>query len=327
MSHPRQQSRDVLVHQAVWEAEGVLGLVLVDPHGKDLPEWEPGAHIDVTLPSGLIRQYSLCGDPRDRSRYRIGVLREPHGRGGSAEIHSTPLVGTTLRITGPRNRFALVDADHYVFIAGGVGITPILPMVREVAAREDSPTWSLLYGGRSLATMAYQDEIQEMSRGRATLIPEDRLGLPDLDEALQGLPAGAAVYCCGPEGLLRAVEDRCDRWLPEGALHLERFGAAEESPAAGEEAGDTETFVVELRRTGCSLTVPPDRSVLSVVREAVPGIPSSCEEGYCGTCETTVLEGTPLHRDTLLTDEEREAGDTMMICVGRSRSGKLVLDL
>ncbi|MFH9724957.1 PDR/VanB family oxidoreductase [Streptomyces sp. NPDC017254] len=303
----------LMVRSAVREAEGVLGLVLVDPTGAELAPWEPGAHLEVTLPSGAVRHYSLCGDPADRSTYRLGVLREPAGRGGSEEIHTSVGEGTVLGVRGPFNRFPLVPAERYLFLAGGIGITPLLPMVRSLPPG----SWSLLYGGRSLAAMAYREELAALPG--VTLVPRDTAGLPDLDAVLSGLPARTAVYCCGPEGLLRAVEER---W--PGPLHTERFGAAP-APAAGD--APSEGFEVELRRSGRTLRVEPGRTLLDAVREVVPGVPYSCEEGYCGTCETKVIAGTPEHHDSVLGEDEKAAGATMMICVGRSRGARLVLDL
>ncbi|MER5310482.1 PDR/VanB family oxidoreductase [Streptomyces sp. NPDC002773] len=300
------------VRSVVREAEGVLGLLLVDPAGGELPAWEPGAHVEVTLPSGAVRHYSLCGDPADRSAYRLGVLREPAGRGGSEEIHTSVGEGTVLGVRGPVNRFPLVPAERYLFVAGGIGITPLLPMVRSLPPG----SWSLLYGGRSLASMAYREELTGLPG--VTLVPQDTAGLPDLDGVLAGLPAETAVYCCGPEGLLRAVEER---W--SGPLHMERFGAAPPS----EEAAVAGGFEVELRRTGRTLRVDPGRTLLDAVREVVPGVAYSCEEGWCGTCETKVLAGTPEHHDSVLGEEEKASGTTMMICVGRSCGPRLTLDL
>ncbi|RSS39369.1 PDR/VanB family oxidoreductase [Streptomyces sp. WAC08241] len=300
------------VRSVVREAEGVLGLLLADPAGADLPPWEPGAHLEVTLPSGAVRHYSLCGDPGDRGAYRLGVLREPAGRGGSEEVHASVGPGTVLGVRGPFNRFPLVPAERYLFVAGGIGITPLLPMVRSLPPG----SWSLLYGGRSLASMAYREELAGLPG--VTLVPQDTEGLLDLDAALGGLPPSTAVYCCGPEGLLRAVEER---W--EGPLHTERFGAAAVVPVADPGGG----FEVELRRSGRTVRVEPGRSLLDAVREAVPGVAYSCEEGWCGTCETKVLAGTPEHHDSVLGEEERAAGASMMICVGRSRGPRLTLDL
>ncbi|MGW4700592.1 PDR/VanB family oxidoreductase [Streptomyces sp. NPDC004285] len=299
------------VRSVVREAEGVRGLLLGDPEGAPLAPWEPGAHLEVTLPSGAVRHYSLCGDPADRTTYRLGVLREPAGRGGSEEVHTSVGEGTVLDVRGPVNRFPLVPAERYLFVAGGIGITPLLPMIRSLPPG----SWSLVYGGRSLASMAYREELAGLPG--VTLVPQDTAGLPDLDAVLAGQPAGTAVYCCGPEGLLRAVQDR---W--PGPLHLERFGAAPVERPSG--AGG---FEVELRRTGRTLRVEPGRTLLDTVREVVPGVAYSCEEGWCGTCETKVLAGTPEHHDTVLGEDEKASGTTMMICVGRSRGDRLVLDL
>ncbi|GGV11812.1 iron-sulfur protein [Streptomyces litmocidini] len=301
----------LVVRSVVREAEGVRGLLLADPTGADLAPWEPGAHLEVTLPSGTIRHYSLCGDPADRSTYRLGVLREAAGRGGSEEIHTAVDEGTVLGIRGPFNRFPLVPAERYLFVAGGIGITPLLPMIRSLPPG----SWSLLYGGRSLGSMAYREELAGLPG--VTLVPQDTAGLPDLDAVLAGLPADTAVYCCGPEGLLRAVEER---WA--GPLHTERFGAAPVEGPSGEGG-----FEVELRRTGRILRVEAGRTLLDTVREVVPGVAYSCEEGWCGTCETKVLAGTPEHHDSVLGEDEKASGTTMMICVGRSRGGRLVLDL
>jgi ferredoxin-NADP reductase len=318
-----QPTFSLLVRQATWEAEDVLSLCLVDPNGVELPEWEPGAHLDVVLPSGLVRQYSLCGDPAERHSYTIAVLKEQAGRGGSREIHETPLVGRTLTARGPRNHFRLVDAPDYLFVAGGVGITPILAMVRQVS--RSAANWRLVYGGRSRRSMAFTDELVRLGADRVELVPQDERGLLDVDAIVGAAGPPTAVYCCGPEGLIRAVEQRC-----AGVdLHVERFtgGTATATPLVPADPQTADSFEVELRRTGRTLTVPADRSILDVVREVAPDVLWSCEEGYCGTCETKVLEGTPEHRDTLLTEREREESETMMICVGRSRSPRLVLDL
>lgn len=317
----------LLVQQARWEAEGVLSLRLVDSEGLPLPAWTPGSHVDLVLQSGLVRQYSLCGDPEHRDAYTIAVLREPAGRGGSVEIHESALVGRIIKVGQPRNHFRLVDASRYLFIAGGIGITPILTMAR-LASRRGVP-WRLVYGGRARTSMAFVRELESLGTGNVELLPEDEVGRPDLDAILRGTSDDTAVYCCGPEGLIRAAERTCHDLLQSGALHVERFSAMKPSPAASAEqiAVPPGRFEVELRRTGCRLSVPPDRSLLDVVRDAIPDARSSCEEGFCGACETTVLEGTPKHHDTVLTEEERDRSETMLICVGRSKSPRLVLDL
>jgi ferredoxin-NADP reductase len=295
-------------------ADGVLALTLRHPLGEQLPPWEPGAHIDVVLGPGLERQYSLCGDPSDRTSWRIAVLREPAGRGGSAHVHGQLGQGDKVRVRGPRNHFALRPAPRYRFIAGGIGITPILPML--AAAEAAGAEWTLLYGGRSRESMAFTEELSRYG-DRVTVAPQDESGLLDLASVLDGVPEGTLVYCCGPGPLLDAVEARC----PAGLLHVERFAPKEQL------AGENTEFEVELAQTGTTVTVPADVSVLDAVRASGVEVLFSCTEGTCGTCETDVLDGTPDHRDSVLTDEEREAGETMMICVSRCRGKKLVLDL
>ena len=294
-------------------AEGVVALVLARPDGAPLPEWAPGAHVDLVLDNGLTRQYSLCGDPADRRRWEIAVLREPDGRGGSAFVHERLTPGAVVGAAGPRNHFALVDAAHHLFIAGGIGITPILPMLRAASS------WQLVYGGRKRASMAFLDRLAPYG-DRVSVRPQDETGLLDLDTLLGTPRADTAVYCCGPEPLLAAVEERCARW-PSGALHVERF-----TPKAVDTSNDA-AFEVVLRNCGRTLTVPPGASILSVVEDAGITVLSSCQEGTCGTCETGVLSGTPDHRDSVLTEAERAEADVMMICVSRSRSPRLVLDL
>jgi ferredoxin-NADP reductase len=305
------------VTRRVAGAEGVAVLDLADATGAPLPPWDPGAHIDLRLPGGMVRQYSLCGDPADRTTWRIGVLREPDGRGGSAHVHDAVREGTVVDARGPRNHFALVDAPRYLFIAGGIGVTPIVPMVAAVAAA--GARWDLHYGGRSRRSMAFLDAFPPAQRPSVTLYPQDEVGLIDLDRVLGRPRADTAVYCCGPEPLLAAVERRCAAW-PAGSLHVERF-----APRAA--AGPLEAFEVELAASGLTLTVPPNQSVLRALEEAGVEVLSSCREGTCGTCETPVLAGRVDHRDSLLTPDERAANDTMFVCVSRAAGPGLVLDL
>jgi ferredoxin-NADP reductase len=300
-------------------AEGVVVLDLRRADGAELPAWAAGAHIDLRLPGGLTRQYSLCGDPADRAVWRIAVLREPESRGGSAHVHDALVEGADVEVRGPRNHFPLVPAPRYVFIAGGIGITPILPMID--AAEAAGADWELHYGGRSRRSMAFLASLEEAAGQRVTPHPQDEVGLIDL-ETLLGTPRpGTLIYCCGPEPLLVAVEQRCASWA-EGSLHLERF-----APKDVGEPVLTGAFEVELARSGLSLTVPPEKSVLQVVEEAGIGVLSSCTEGTCGTCETTVLSGEVDHRDSLLTPAEQAANDTMFICVSRAACPRLVLEL
>jgi ferredoxin-NADP reductase len=301
-------------------ARDVVLLTLRDPDGRQLPEWTPGAHVDLVLRPDLIRQYSLCGDPADRSAWRVAVLREPSGRGGSRFVHDELREGSTVRILGPRNHFPLVEADEYLFIAGGIGITPIVPMLAAAQAR--GARWRLVYGGRTRDSMAFAERLRDAYPGQVELCPQDETGLLDLDRLLGEPAPGTLVYCCGPDPLLHAVRDRCRNW-PAGALHLERFSQTAPAPV---DAAAT-PFEVELALSGLTLAVPAEQSVLETVEKAGIGVLSSCREGTCGTCETAVLGGVPDHRDALLTEAERAANDTMMICVSRARSPKLVLEL
>ncbi|MGW8328553.1 PDR/VanB family oxidoreductase [Streptomyces sp. NPDC055897] len=311
---------EVLVRERTELAAGVLGLELVAADGGALPAADPGAHIDLVLPSGLVRQFSLCTPAGRAGTWRIAVLREPDGRGGSMEIHDELAVHTRVRVAGPRNRFPLLPADDLLFIAGGIGITPLLPMLAEAERR--GSRWRLVYGGRTRASMAFLPELARYG-DRVLVVAQDEYGLLDLDGPLSGVPAGGRVYCCGPEPLLQAVRERCAT-LPRLTLHTERFAAA--TAAAGPGRVDT-SFQAVLKRSGRSVPVPAGTSVLNALRDAGVAVLASCEEGTCGTCETTVLEGTPEHRDSLLTQEERAAGDLMLICVSRSRGPRLVLDL
>jgi ferredoxin-NADP reductase len=299
-------------------ADGVVTLTLTDPDGRRLPDWTPGSHIDLMLPTGDVRQYSLCGDRTDPFSYRVGVLREPAGRGGSAYVHDQLTEGHTVGIGGPRNNFHLVPADEYLFIAGGIGITPILPMIEQATLL--GAEWTLLYGGRTLKSMAFLDELARYG-DRVLRRPQDEFGLLDLAAHLGPHRSERKVYCCGPGPLLAAVEARCASW-PPGSLRLERFVA---KPAGLPVLAGP--FMVELARSGGSIEVDPAHSILEAVRGAGVAVLSSCEQGTCGTCETTVLDGDPDHRDSLLDDDERRRGDTMFICVSRSCTQRLVLDL
>ena len=299
-------------------ADDVVALQLARPGGGELPEWSPGAHVDVVLDEHLERQYSLCGDPGDRRTWRIAVLREPAGRGGSQRVHDSVDVGDVLTLRGPRNHFVLDPAPHYVFVAGGIGITPILPMIG--AADAAGASWTLLYGGRRLTSMAYRDDLGRHG-ARVRFHPQDTHGLLPLDEVLGTPEADTLVYCCGPEPLLQAVEQRCSTW-PRGALHLERFAPKDVGEPA--RAGG---FRVRCTQADIEVEVGPDRSILEALEEAGAPVPSSCREGTCGTCESVVVAGRPDHRDSLLTEDEQEAGDIMLICVSRSLDDELVLEI
>lgn len=319
MSQPTVVSEfeaEVLVSQVARPADDVVELTLTASDGRPLPPWTPGAHIDLLLGDGLVRQYSLCSSPADPSAYRVAVLLAPDSRGGSRAVHALA-EGETLRIRGPRNNFQLVSATRYVFIGGGIGITPMLPMIE--AADAAGADWRLFYGGRSRSSMAYLDLLAAYG-DRVTLVPQDEAGLLDVAGILAEPDPDTLIYCCGPEPLLAVVEDKASGW-PHGALHLERFAAKE----IEHEGADTE-FELVLQRSGITVTVPADTTVFDAMRDAGVSVLGSCLEGICGTCETSVLEGEVDHRDSVLDADEQEAMDAMMVCVSRCRGARLVLD-
>ncbi|MBL1077112.1 oxidoreductase [Nocardia sp. 2] len=296
------------------EADGVFTLELTALDGGELPGWAAGAHIDVEAGPAGVRQYSLCGDPAERDRWRIAVLHQPGGRGGSAYLHRAATPGSELRVSVPRNNFELVTAPEYVFVAGGIGITPILPMI--TAARAAGARWRLFYGGRTRAHMAFADRLA--AHPEVTLLPQDSDGLLPLARILDSAGA-AAVYCCGPEPLLDAVEKEC---AARGCtVHIERFTPRTVT------AAPNRAFEVRLAGSGGVYRVGERRSIADVLIAAGIDVITSCREGTCGTCETAVVSGEIDHRDSVLTAAERERGDTMMLCVSRARSEVLVLDL
>jgi ferredoxin-NADP reductase len=308
---------DLVVTEKSAVAHGVTALILRHPDGRRLPDWSPGAHLDLVLPNGMIRQYSLCGDRWDSGSYRVGVLREPAGRGGSAFIHDRLRCGDRVAASAPRNNFRLAPAKSYLFIAGGIGITPLLPMIHQ--AELLGAGWHLLYGGRSRASMAFRDELAGHG-DRVTVVPQDERGLLDLPAHLPPPGSDTKVYCCGPAPLLAALE-RLTGDHPAGQVRTERFVPAAESAARNE------PFEVELRRTGVTVVVSPQQSVLDAINAAGATVLSSCRQGTCGTCETAVVAGRPEHRDSILDDSERAAADYLFPCVSRSGSSRLVLDV
>lgn len=307
------------VHRTTWLSSGVVQLELRDIDGAQLPEWQPGAHVVLNLPNGLQRQYSLCGDPADRQTWTIAVLHERDSRGGSSWVHERLTAGAVLEVDGPNNNFPLEDAEGYLFIAGGIGITPLLPMMRSAAASGSS--WSALYCGRSRDSMAFVPELLDLSGDRLTVHADDEHGsFPDLASTLAGLAPGSMVYCCGPEQLITAVEQA----LPEQVdLRIERFRAPEPAPGCDSEAG----FDVVCAGSNERVTVAEDMSILDALEDAGLDMPFSCREGVCGSCETKVLSGEPEHRDFVLSESEKASNSTMLVCVSRARSGELVLDL
>jgi ferredoxin-NADP reductase len=295
------------------EAHGVVSLQLVPVDQRELPAWLPGAHLDLVLPSGRIRQYSLCGDPTERTCFRIAVRRIAEGSGGSIEVHDTLRPGTVVRVRGPRNAFPFIPVARYLFVAGGIGITPIRPMVHDAIRR--GADWSLVYTGRTRASMPFLTEFAELPAGRVHICPDDEFGVPDGKSVLAAAPDGAALYCCGPPAMIATIRAE----IPAenvATLHYERFSAP---PVVGGTA-----FEIQLARTGVLVAVRAEQSALAAVRAVLPDIAYSCRQGFCGTCPVRVLGGAVEHRDRCLTDAERI--DAMAICVSRG-SGRIVLDL
>lgn len=311
---------EVEVRSVVREAEGVVSLTLALDDGRALPPWTPGAHIDLILPTDgdepLVRQYSLCGDTRDRGTWQVGILRTPDSRGGSEYVHDRIAAGDTVRVRGPRNHFTLVPSRKYLFIGGGIGITPLLPMIAEAAGA--GADWTLVYGGRSRGSMAFLPRLADHA-DRVRLMPEDEVGRLDLGAILSTPTPDTLIYCCGPEGLLDAVEAASSNW-PAGSLHLERFSAKNTG-------GENTEFDVILERSGVTLTVPADKSIYQVCKDNGIAVLGSCLEGICGTCETDIVDGEADHRDVVLDDDERAANTSLMICVSRCRGRELTLDL
>ena len=316
----KEYEADLLVEEVDRAADGVVVITLKHPDGLTLPAWTPGAHIDLVLTDELTRQYSLCSSPSDSIRLQVGVLRAEDSRGGSVFIHDELAVGSTVRVRGPRNHFPLVSSPRYLFIAGGIGVTPMLPMIEEAEAV--GADWRLVYGGRSRDSMAFLPALKQYG-DKVTLLPRDEVEVTLSKQigTLLGTPqADTLVYACGPEALLSSVEEACASW-PEGALHLERFQGKELDASL-----DTE-FEVVLARSGQTLMVPPGKSIFHAVEDLGIPVLGSCHEGVCGTCETVVLEGEVDHRDVVLSESEKASNETMMVCVSRCRGSRLVIDL
>lgn len=306
---------EVVVARLEHPATDVVDLTLARADGGELPAWTPGAHIDLILDEDLVRQYSLCASPGDTSTYRIAVLLTPDSRGGAKRVHQLT-EGSTVRIRGPRNHFPLVTSPRYVFVAGGIGITPLLPMIEAVDAA--GADWRLHYGGRTRSSMAFLDHLEQYG-DRVDVVPQDERGLLDVAGILGTPDSSTLVYCCGPEPLLAVCEQACAPW-PPGALHLERFTAKEI------DASEDSDFELVLQRSGIVTTVPAGTSVLQVMRDSGVSVLASCLEGTCGTCETEVVAGEVDHRDSVLDPDEQESNEVMMVCVSRCRGPRLVLD-
>lgn len=282
-----------------------------------LPTFKAGAHIDLHLPNGLVRQYSLCNAPGERHRYVVAVKRDAQSRGGSQFIHESLRVGDVLAVGAPRNNFALAeDAPHTVLIAGGIGVTPMVGMVTRL--RETGRPWQLRYSVREREDAAFLDELS--GEHFHLHVDAEHAGKPlAVADVVRRAAPGSHLYCCGPAAMLDAFEAATVAHARE-RVHVERFAPAK--PAA-----DAGGFTVKLARRGDCVQVAPGQSILTALRGIGLALPASCEQGICGTCETRVLEGQPDHRDSLLSDEEKLAGKVMMICCSGSLGKSLVLDL
>ncbi len=307
------------------EAEGIVSVEFRPATPEvEFPPFEAGSHIDLHLPNGLVRSYSLCNDSSERQRYVVGVLNDRKSRGGSRYVHQQLRVGSTLQISAPRNNFRLhEDAPRSVLVSGGIGITPVWCMLQRLAAL-GRPV-ELLYCARTRAESAFIEAIEALAKDKGVTVRwhfDDVQGAPpDLAALLGGLGADTHYYCCGPTPMLDNFEATCEK-LGYANAHIERFAAAP-APAGGADQG----FEVRLHRSNRTVEVPPGKSILDSLIDAGLSPDHSCKEGVCGACETAVLDGEIEHRDGILTKQEREAGKTMMICVSRCKRGALVLDI
>lgn len=326
---PAQALADGLLHLQVrsirLEAEGIHTFELVDPSGAELPETDAGAHVDVHLPGGLVRSYSLAGDPQDRSAWVLGVLCEAKGRGGSRAMHEVVRVGDVLPIGAPRNAFRLADGSqqrHAILLAGGIGITPLKAMAHTLAAQGAS--FELHYCARSPRNAAFKQELQ-------AIVPQGRLhfhhdnGDPaqglDIAGLLQHPAKGTHLYFCGPGGFMKACTQASEHW-DAGTVHSEHFKAPEPKPSSVLTTG---CFEVRLARSGVSVQVPPEQTIVRAIELAGHRVPTSCLSGLCGSCKVNYLEGEVDHQDYILNDEERQR--CLTVCVSRAKSPVLVLDI
>jgi ferredoxin-NADP reductase len=288
------------------------------PDGGVLPPVTPGAHISLMLPNGVERQYSLTNYGSDLTEYVVGVKLDPNSRGGSLFMHNQLRVGVTLAVEGPTNNFPLVeDAEHVVLIAGGIGVTPLYCMARRLV--ELGRSWEMHYSTRSRADAAFLKEFEQLKEVHFHFDDEAEGKFLDVPGIVAKVPANAHLYCCGPKPMLEAFEKAC-AGRPSGNIHVEYFTPKYEAASGG-------GYTVVLERSGKEVQVPEGKTILQVVRDAGVDVPFSCEEGICGACETRVIEGIPDHRDSILTESEREQNATMMICCSGSKSPRLVLDI
>lgn len=310
---------DAVVSEIVQETPTIKSFYLTLPDGSPIGHYSPGAHIDVVGPTSITRQYSLCGRPDGEDAFVFAVKREEGGRGGSQALHDLK-VGDRLQVSAPRNLLQIaVDATHHVLVAGGIGITPMLSLARYMDVRDIS--FELHYYARSEEEAAFLPLLTEKCPDKlhAHLGISRERQRQQLAETIEAAPPESHVYICGPEGFMETVRTLAAQKFPEEAIHFENF-----KPSEPEEGYENTEFDVEV--DGETYRIPADRSIVDVLNEAGCDIDTSCEEGICGTCIMEVLEGTPEHRDSVLTKAERAAGETMAVCVSRTKDQKLVLD-
>jgi ferredoxin-NADP reductase len=315
-------SRTVVVDEVRQVATDILHLRLKSPDGSAMPRWTPGSHIDVECGTpDLSRQYSLCGDPSDSSVLEIAVLKDPDSRGGSRWLHENLQRGDKLKIRGPRNHFRFDESTKKaIFIAGGIGITPVATMARR--AKELGIDYELHYSGRSRATMALLDELSQLHGARLQVYAKDEGQRNDFGRLLGQPQPGTQIYACGPVRMLESLESCCEKW-PEDALRVEHFQSTRSTLDPEKE----HAFEVELKDSGLLVKVPANQTLLTALRSANIDIQSDCGEGLCGSCEVKVLSGQVDHRDVVLTRSEREANNKMMACCSRAAGMKLILEL
>lgn len=312
---------DVRIDAKAAVAQDVCALTLVAADGGALPAFTAGAHVDVHLPGGIVRQYSISNDPAETHRYVLGVLLEAESRGGSKAVHEQLAPGQTLQVSAPKNHFPLApQARRSLLIAGGIGITPILAMARQLA--REGADFEFHYAASSVERMAFRADIEASAWAEVARfhVGHDRL---DVERLLAAQAGDVHVYVCGPKRLIDAVSDAARRhgWAGE-RVHHEFFAGAE--PAA---AGDNRAFEIELAGSGRVIPVPADQSAAQALIAAGVPLLTSCEQGVCGTCLTRVVAGEPEHRDLYLTPEEQAANDQFLPCCSRSRGGRLVIEL
>ena len=322
MALPGSERLQLDVTDVQAEARDVVAIELRARGGGALPPFEPGAHLEVDLPNGMVRHYSLVNDSRERDRYVIGVGRVADSRGGSIFVHQSVRRGMTLAVSAPRNNFRLDPrAERFLFIAGGIGITPIMSMI--LACEVDAKPWRLVYATRNGPRTAFYERLREHGPRVQFHFDDQRGAMLDVAHCLSDVKSGEHVYCCGPQALMESVRMHSAP-LPAETVHFEYFTAPAEAANGAAVAGE---FEVELRSSGRRFGVPPDKSILEVLEAGGLQLPFSCREGLCGTCLTPVCEGVPEHRDYVLSQAERDAGQSMTICVSRSKSPLLVLVL